>query len=249
MEPQTVTSVELQAAIKGSPPERSAHMLLQPVAANDHIVEVFRNYQRLKTSLLDESDFQIISNKKFIKKSGWRKLGTAFGISDEIVKEERRVNDKFFTYEVTVKVSAQNGRYAFGVGSCSSTERRFAHPDHDVRATSHTRAKNRAISDLVGFGEVSAEEMGNETDLRVSNVEPASIPHAISARDTQEVSDQDIGGSYLVTERQLALLRKLIAEKAPANEQDELLTAIPKLSRQEASLLIKGMLNGGYWGR
>jgi hypothetical protein len=27
-------------------------------------------------------------------------------------------------------------------------------------ATAHTRAKNRAISDLVGAGEVSAEEIG-----------------------------------------------------------------------------------------
>ena len=31
--------------------------------------------------------------------------------------------------------------------------------EHDVYATAHTRAKNRAISDLVGGGEVSAEEM------------------------------------------------------------------------------------------
>lgn len=31
--------------------------------------------------------------------------------------------------------------------------------EHDIRATAETRAKNRAISDLVGGGEVSAEEM------------------------------------------------------------------------------------------
>lgn len=32
--------------------------------------------------------------------------------------------------------------------------------DHDIIATAATRAKNRAISDLVGGGEVSAEELG-----------------------------------------------------------------------------------------
>jgi len=32
--------------------------------------------------------------------------------------------------------------------------------DHNLMATAETRAKNRAISDLVGGGEVSAEEMG-----------------------------------------------------------------------------------------
>ena len=45
------------------------------------------------------------------------------------------------------------------VGSCASNERRFAHIDHDVRAIAHTRSKNRAVADLVGGGEVSAEEI------------------------------------------------------------------------------------------
>lgn len=34
--------------------------------------------------------------------------------------------------------------------------------EHDIRSTAVTRAKNRAISDLVGGGEVSAEEMDPE---------------------------------------------------------------------------------------
>ena len=36
---------------------------------------------------------------------------------------------------------------------------RFSNPENDVRGTAHTRAKNRAISDLIGAGEVSAEEI------------------------------------------------------------------------------------------
>lgn len=34
--------------------------------------------------------------------------------------------------------------------------------DHNIMATAETRAKNRAISDLVGGGEVSAEELGQK---------------------------------------------------------------------------------------
>ena len=40
--------------------------------------------------------------------------------------------------------------------------------EHNIRSHAHTRAFNRAVSNLVGFGEVSAEEVGNdERDPRV----------------------------------------------------------------------------------
>lgn len=38
----------------------------------------------------------------------------------------------------------------------------FSKPDHDVPATAHTRATNRACADLFGLGEVSAEEVSGE---------------------------------------------------------------------------------------
>jgi len=47
--------------------------------------------------------------------------------------------------------------------------RRLKHPrevnEHDIIATAETRAKNRAISDLVGGGDVSAEEVTKESVL------------------------------------------------------------------------------------
>ena len=57
------------------------------------------------------------------------------------------------------EVRAPNGRINTGVGICDSKERNFAHLEHDVYATAHTRAKSRAISDMVAGGVVSAEEM------------------------------------------------------------------------------------------
>jgi hypothetical protein len=40
---------------------------------------------------------------------------------------------------------------------------------HNLIATAETRAKNRAISDLVGGGEVSAEELGFDLDEATKN--------------------------------------------------------------------------------
>lgn len=61
--------------------------------------------------------------------------------------------------EFSVKVVAPNGRTMMGYGNCSASERNFAHPDHDIPSTAWTRAINRAVSDLIGWGEVSAEEL------------------------------------------------------------------------------------------
>jgi hypothetical protein len=137
--------------------------LIRPVGSAEEVLAAWRQFQEIKRNLLTIEDYQDIQGRPRIKKSGWRKIAAAFGISDELLREERREVDlptgRQFVWEVTVRAIAPNGRYADGVGSCSSTERRFAHLDHDVRATAHTRGKNRAIADLVGGGEVSAEEM------------------------------------------------------------------------------------------
>ena len=123
-----------------------------------------RLFEALKISLLQDSDIQTIPTKdgkrSFIKRSGYRKLALAFNISDEIIKEECIQEPAGVTiWRIHVKASERNGRFAVGIGACSSRERTFAHPDHDIYATAHTRAKNRAISDLIGSGDISAEEI------------------------------------------------------------------------------------------
>ena len=136
-------------------------MLLKPIASTDEIVRAWQDYQELKSKLLSETDYQIIKSKKFIKKSGFRKLATAFGISTSVEQEERREIKPYFIYEITVKAVAPSGRYATACASCASNEREFAHLENDVRATAQTRATNRAIADLIGGGEVSADEMNS----------------------------------------------------------------------------------------
>ena len=75
-----------------------------------------------------------------------------------------------------VRVRAPNGRETVGVASASSDERKFSHPEHDVYALCHTRAKNRGFSDILGLGEVSAEETSADTDATETSIPPRDQP-------------------------------------------------------------------------
>jgi hypothetical protein len=134
-------------------------MFVKLTAEPDILVAYFKKVQELKRKILDETDYQSIQGKKFVKRSGWQKLAYAFGLSDKIVGEERKEFDKYFVYRILVEVTAPNGRISTGDGSCASNERNFAHLEHDCFATAHTRALSRAISNIVGLGEISAEEI------------------------------------------------------------------------------------------
>ena len=54
------------------------------------------------------------------------------------------------------------------VGACCSDEREKklwrGKMENDCMTTAQTRATNRAVLDLLGGGDVSAEEMGGETE-------------------------------------------------------------------------------------
>ena len=139
-------AIELKDDLPAMTPQAAAHAM--------------KTYQEICRSMLDASDYAEIAGKKYKKRSAYRKLARAFSISDEIIKEIREdIGPKEFIWRIHVKAFAANGRAAIGVGACSTRERAFAHLDHDVYAIAHTRAKNRAISDLIGSGEVSAEEI------------------------------------------------------------------------------------------
>jgi hypothetical protein len=149
--------------------------LITPAADIEALKKHWDQIQQMKKAILDKSDVQDIQGKVFVKRSGWRKLQSAFAISDRIISKEREVlPDGSFLWRVeTEAFHAKSGRSAIGLGTCSSLERKFAHPEHDILAIAHTRSKNRAISDLIGLGEVSAEEIGDGAD---DSVRPATAP-------------------------------------------------------------------------
>lgn len=125
-----------------------------------NMAEAMNELQQMKAAILTERDVVEIKGKPYTTRSGLRKLALAFNVSDEIKSTEKETDDDGnITWRIQVRAWAPNGRSVLGIGACSSKEREFVHPDHDIYAIAHTRAKNRAISDLIGSGEVSAEEM------------------------------------------------------------------------------------------
>lgn len=147
----------------GAPISVEASPIVRQAVSAEVMKEQMRQFQNLKASLLGKSDIATIQNKPFIKRSGWRKLALAFNLSDEIIKAEKEIIGDEFEWRIWVKAWAPNGRFSTGIGACCSDERDFAHLRHDVYATAHTRAKNRALSDLIGSGEVSWEELRGMT--------------------------------------------------------------------------------------
>ena len=145
---------------------------LMPLPA-EQVVAGMRAYQRLLRDLLDPSDWQTHDHngkaldKPFLKKQGWRKIARAFNLSFERVHAhvEREENGTPRRAEVWIRAVAPNGQYGDGDGYCSADEGRFKSwrgrqkLENDLRSTATTRAKNRATADLVGMGEVSAEEI------------------------------------------------------------------------------------------
>ena len=165
-----------------------------PITVTEAIHQ-WNQYQELTRLLLGDTDYQQIGSKQFKKKSAWRKYARAFNISDEVSAEEIKRSDDGYPLwaRLRVKATAPNGRFAEADHECHISERccqaaqglpceksgwkghtccttgcngriHWSHPG-DLPATALTRAKNRAISDLIGAGEVSAEEMQGQRHL------------------------------------------------------------------------------------
>ena len=158
-------------------PEASSTELAKPVDFEivapqniGRLEEVFKTFQEFKQRLLTKDDSITIAGRQYLKKSAWRKWALACGISDEIVSIERipsegRTKDGEFQYRIVARaLHKPTGRSSIGVAAASNTEKSgWSHEEHDVFTLCHTRSKNRAIADLVGGGEVSAEEIVPDT--------------------------------------------------------------------------------------
>jgi hypothetical protein len=124
-------------------------------------------YQELTAAMLKPDDWQVIPSGRFVKRSGFQKIASGYGVSTEIVTEQLDRDDKGqpIRAHAVVRATHPNGRFADGSGRCSIDESRFKTPggrakaENDISGTAATRATNRAISNLVGFGQVSAEEV------------------------------------------------------------------------------------------
>lgn len=162
------------------PVEHSA--LTRTAAPITDIADVFTDHVKLVERIVGRDDWQTIQGKQFLKKSGLRKLATAYGVSAQIVDRSTVCDEqgRVVRSEFVVRAVAPNGRTMDGFGSCDLTDKcgqgknkadclkpdhdprsHFSHPNHDIPATAETRAKNRAFSDLFAMGQVTAEEVGD----------------------------------------------------------------------------------------
>jgi hypothetical protein len=154
--------VEQQQEVRGG-------SLVRLVADPKDIVDSWKEFENLKSRILTEADYQSEEGRRYVKKSGWRKIAGAFGINIQNINSEKiELGEGHFAIKWVVRAVAPGGRYSDGVGSCDNKEKRFLKRGfkyHDVEGTAYTRAVNRAVSDLVGGGEVSAEEVSAGPDF------------------------------------------------------------------------------------
>lgn len=154
--------------------------LVKPAGTPKDLSEAIQQYKQIQETLDKAMPdcIQKIAGKAFRKKNYWRAVKTAFNLKVECLKEERiKLTDDDWGFLVTYRAIAPNGSYSDGDGSCSFTEKSKGNMQptlHNIRSQAHTRAFNRAVSNLVGFGEVSAEEI--EAEQKDISSEPITIP-------------------------------------------------------------------------
>lgn len=113
------------------------------------------------------------------KKNGIIKLARALGITARIESVEGLPRDPHALYSsVTYRAEhAGTGVSEIGVGFCDSSERGGRISKHDIIATADTRAYNRAVLRLSGFGDISADELVAGDDVMPAQQvpQPASL--------------------------------------------------------------------------
>lgn len=218
-------------------------MLPSPVFQGAQMVKALSDYRDLQRALDQSMPDQImqIQGKTFRKKGYWRAIRVAFNLTVTCERETREVlgtldnGGENYVYSVTYRAASSSGVSVTGDGTCAAAEKqrgRLAATEHNVRSHAHTRAFNRAVSNLVGFGEVSAEEV--ERDDRghtvahetgeVIDAEPSEAPTgAVMVRAVEEKHGTTKAGkpwtSYAITladGRSGSTFDKAMAERARA---------------------------------
>jgi len=200
-------------------------------------LEVMRAFQELKQKVLDANDVVTINGKQYIKRSGWRKIAMAFNISTEVLKIEReKIDDKTYVVRVIARARAPGGRVSEEAGVCDSTEFERGNLQgtlHNIETKAVTRAINRAISNLVGGGEVSAEEIIKGPD------------EVVREREIKEEPQQKEPPRELITTKQINFLNNLMKDDDVRKLVNERLNGrkLSEISKDEASDIIKEIQN------
>ncbi len=178
-EGETKRALEVRAA---------ASLTAMPMELSEGQVEAtvrhFELFEKVKRSVLDDRvDVLFIGSQgapvpyakrkeastTYIRKSGWRKLAMVFGVNLKVLDMDREVhqdaNGPYYLWNARVRAEhLASGKYAEGIGVASSRDQFFtrggkrAADEKDVKLKAQTVGENRAISNLIGGGAMSAEE-------------------------------------------------------------------------------------------
>lgn len=164
--------------------EEVKSMVIRPAMELKDAKTMFEQFESIKTKILGSQDTSKISGKTFVNKTGWRKIKTMFGLSEEILNSRREKEEDGairWIYRVRVKHD-WTGIYA-DAEACCDTKEPFAFlnkqtgqlkPENMIMAMAQSRAFNRAISDLVGGGEL-------EDDSEQNGLNNVPIPNVCAA--------------------------------------------------------------------
>ena len=155
--------------------------LVAPVCSVQESVRIFKEFERAKKEILSGKDILWIGSdgrpaiegegSPHIKRSGWRKLARFFGLSWDIENIERiGMRSEGYMYKVRVKVWHPAGASVVAVGVATSKDAFFTKggkrdaPEENIIMKAQTVGINRGIDDILGGGEVSAEELDEELE-------------------------------------------------------------------------------------
>jgi len=189
--------------------------VVRPYLSVAEAQERFQQFQELKRGALSQEDLLYIGNtgapvknKKlasnvYIKKSGWRKLAVLFNLNTEILHREKLwgqdEHGDYYVWLFHVRVTAPNGRYCDAEGACTSRDPFFAKRlggyitpnEANIILKAQTVAYNRAISDLIGGGELSAEEIEDTVVPVVPLPEPTQMKKKMHKKQKKETEQHE----------------------------------------------------------
>lgn len=153
-------------------------VIARPIVTPAMAAQVVREWEELKKAIGLESDIR--REKRwtkngeveiaYYKKSYWRKAATFLGLSIDAAEgsEKFEVVGGVKLASVVYTCTGPNGRHVPGDGHCGSDEPgKAGWTLANLKATAHSRAYNRAVSNYIGGGEVSADEMDGEETAEV----------------------------------------------------------------------------------
>lgn len=140
---------------------------MRQIMSMSDALKLYELFEETKKKLLKPSDFQVITKNgkvigRFIKKSGWKKEQTFFGVSSDVTDVQVLTDEDGDPFALVKVRATWAGRSVTEPGTYSKKEmlaqRRPYNLSHMI-ATATTRANNRSVAAIIGGGEVSAEEI------------------------------------------------------------------------------------------